>query len=128
MGELIEMICPQCRSADCVRSRRSGLFDFFATLSALRPWRCRTCDLRFYARSVALPFARYAHCPKCGNFDLQRIARDRVEKGTLIFLKRVLVFPAYRCDPCREKFFSILPFRRILPSMMPVVQRRTLDA
>jgi len=122
------MICPQCRSADCVRSRRSGIFDFAATLSALRPWRCRTCDIRFYARSVALPFARYAHCPKCGNFDLQRIARERVEKGTLIFLKRVLIFPAYRCDPCREKFFSVLPYRRILPSMMPVVERRTSDA
>jgi hypothetical protein len=122
------MICPQCRSADCFRSRRSGISDFFASLTALRPWRCHSCDLRFYARSVALPFARYAHCPRCGNFDLQHISRDRVEKGALLFLKRMLVFPAYRCDPCREKFFSVLPFRRILPSMMAAPQRGASDA
>ena len=122
------MICPQCRSADCFRSRRSGVSDFFASLTALRPWRCHSCDFRFYARSVALPFARYAHCPKCGNFDLQHISRERVERGTLLFLKRMLIFPAYRCDPCREKFFSVLPYRRILPSMMPAPQRRTSDA
>jgi hypothetical protein len=122
------MICPQCRSADCFRSRRSGLFDFLASVTPLRPWRCQACDLRFYAKNVALPFAHYAHCPKCGNFDLQHIARARVEKGTLIFLKRLVGFPAYRCDPCREKFFSLLPFRRILPSMMSAAQRRVSDA
>jgi hypothetical protein len=118
------MICPQCRSGDCFRSRRSGISDFLASLTALRPWRCHSCDLRFYAKSVALPFTRYAHCPRCGNFDLQHISRDRVEKGALLFLKRMLVLPAYRCDPCREKFFSVLPFRRIVPSMLPAPERR----
>jgi hypothetical protein len=122
------MICPQCRSAHCFRSRRSGVFDFLSTGLGLRPWRCHTCDLRFYARHVAIPFARYAHCPKCGNFDLKRIARDRVEEGTLIFLKRFLGFPAYRCDPCRQRFFSVLPFRRILPSMVPAAERRASGA
>jgi putative component of membrane protein insertase Oxa1/YidC/SpoIIIJ protein YidD len=122
------MICPQCRSADCFRSRRGGISDLVASLTALRPWRCHTCDLRFYARTVALPFVWYAHCPKCGNFDLQHIARERVEKGTLLFLKRMLIFPAYRCDPCREKFFSMLPYRRILPSMVPAQQRHVSDA
>lgn len=77
---------------------------------------------------MALPFVRYAHCPKCGNFDLKHIARERVKKGSLLFLKRMLVFPAYRCEPCREKFFSVLPYRRILPSMMPAPQRRASDA
>ncbi|MFY9689422.1 MAG: hypothetical protein WA369_10835 [Candidatus Acidiferrales bacterium] len=73
---------------------------------------------------MALPFTRYAHCPRCGNFDLQHISRDRVEKGALLFLKRMLALPAYRCDPCREKFFSVLPFRRIVPSMLPAPERR----
>lgn len=122
------MICPQCRSADCFRSHRAGVFDFLATLAALRPWRCQTCDFRFYGRSVAISFVHYAHCPRCGNFDLQRISRDRVERGTLLFLKRLLGFPAYRCDPCRQKFFSVLPFRRILPSMMPAAERRVSGA
>ena len=30
-------------------------------------------------------------------------------------LERWLNFPAYRCDPCRTKFFSLRPFRPDLP-------------
>jgi len=118
------MICPQCRSGDCLRSHRSGITDFFGTLTRLRPWRCQACDLRFYAWTVAVPFVQYAHCPRCGNFDLQRVARERVEQGTLVMLKRLLGFPAYRCDPCRQRFFSLLPYRRIIPSMIPAASRK----
>jgi len=118
------MICPQCRSAFCFRSHRSGFVDWLFSGFGLRPWRCRACDMRFRARHVAISFVYYAHCPKCGNFDLERVGRDRVEEGTLLFLKRTLGFPAFRCDPCRHKFFSIRPFRRILPSMLPVEVRR----
>jgi hypothetical protein len=63
-----------------------------------------------------MAFTRFAHCPRCGNFDLEHISRDRVDNGTLITAKRWLRFPAYRCDPCRERFFSVLPLRRIVPS------------
>jgi len=51
-----------------------------------------------------------------------------VEEGTLVFVKRLVGFPAYRCDPCRQKFFSVLPFRRILPSMVPAAARRASGA
>jgi hypothetical protein len=118
------MICPQCRSADCFRSHRSGMMDFVFTLAGCRPWRCHTCDRRFYSWRVALSFSRFAHCPRCGNFDLERISRDRVEDGTMFLAKRLLHFPAYRCDPCRERFFSIRPVRRILPSMPPGAERK----
>lgn len=110
------MICPQCRSADCYRSHRDGVPDLLATFIGFRPWRCHTCDRRFYARRVAYSFGRYAHCSKCGNFDLERISRERVEDGTVLSLKRWLGIPAYRCGLCRRRFFSILSFRRIVPS------------
>src|ERR1700759_3275697 len=84
------MICPQCRSGACYRSRREGVVDFLFTLLGMRPWRCQTCDRRFHARRVAIPFSRYAHCPRCGNFDLERISRTRVEEGTFLALKRLL--------------------------------------
>ena len=113
------MICPRCRSAECFRSRRSGAIDFAFTLLACRPWRCHSCERRFYAWRVAISFSHFAHCPRCGNFDIDPIARDRVERGTLILLKRLLNFPAYRCDPCRERFFTIRPYRKILPSSKP---------
>ena len=122
------MICPQCRSADCLRSRRGGILDFFGTLAGLRPWRCQTCNFRFYAWRVAFAFAGYAHCWQCGNFDLERVSADRVPPGILSFVKRHLGFPAYRCDPCRLKFFSIRPHRRILPSIAPVVAPKAVNS
>ena len=117
------MICPQCRSADCFRSHREGLSDFLSSLGGLRPWRCHTCDLRFYAGRVAVAFSRYAHCPRCGNFELDPIPSDRVERGALLFLRRLMGVPAYRCDPCRQRFFTILPVRRIVPSMASSAQK-----
>jgi uncharacterized protein with PIN domain len=77
---------------------------------------------------VAVSFSGYAHCPRCGNFDLEHIARDRVQDGVLLFLQRFLGFPAYRCDPCRQKFFSLRPFRRILPSMVPAAERKVVNS
>ena len=107
-----------------MRSHRGGLADFFGTLMQLRPWRCQACNKRFYGWTVPLPFARYVHCPRCGNFDLQKIDRNRVDQGTLPSVKRFLGFPAYRCDPCRQKFFSVLSYRRIVPSMIPQASRK----
>jgi len=122
------MICPQCRSEDCFRSHRKGLRDFFFTILGSRPWRCHTCDHRFYARRVATSFACYVHCSKCGNLDLERIARNRVDEDPLAFLKRRFGFPAYRCDPCRHRFFSLRPFRRIIPSMASTGERIVHDS
>lgn len=118
------MICPQCRSAECFRSRRNRTADFLCTIFGMRPWRCHSCDKRFYARRVALVFQKYAHCPRCGNFDIDPISRERVDKGAFVFWKRLLGFPAYRCDPCRERFFSVRRFHRIVPSMLCSVQSR----
>jgi len=112
------MICPRCRSVNCARSRRRGAFDFLGKLAGLRPWRCLTCDIRFHAGAVALSFERFAHCSRCGNFDLEVIPRDRVEMGAFVALKKFLGFPAYRCDPCRYRFFTLLPARAIFPSMV----------
>lgn len=114
------MICPVCRSSNCFRSHRTGVLDYAMTALALRPWRCYTCEKRFFGTRAALPFWHYAHCPRCGNFDLERIAPERVSWGTLVSLKRWLGFPAYRCDPCRLKFFSVMHTRRILSSTLPV--------
>jgi len=43
------------------------------------------------------------------------VARNRVEGGVITDLERWMNFPAYRCDPCRTKFFSLRPFRPDLP-------------
>ena len=87
--------------------------DRLASVFGLRPWRCRTCGRRFHAGVVAIRFGLYVHCPSCGNLDLQRVSRDRVVEGRLVALRRVFRFPAYRCEDCRSRFFSIRRFRVI---------------
>ena len=106
------MICPACNSTDCRRSRRSGVSDRVLGAARLLPWKCRNCENRFHAWTVPPAFVLRAHCPKCGNLGIERVARKRVEEGFLAGLRRALHFPAYRCDPCRHKFFSLRPLRQ----------------
>ena len=103
------MICPSCGDESCLRSHRRGIGDWLVTVAALRPWRCMKCRRRFYGRAVALTFLRNAHCPQCGNMELQHIGKRWVKEGRLRWIFRALNAPAYRCDVCRYRFFSFRP-------------------
>jgi len=70
------------------------------------PWRCQNCHTRFHSRMLPLGEALRAHCPICGNQDLKRIAPEHVNTP-LAFVWRKLGIPAYRCEPCRYKYFSM---------------------
>ena len=72
------------------------------------PWRCEKCRARFHARLMPLSYSLYAHCPICGNLALKRISAEYVNTMTG-FVWRLLRIPAFRCDPCRHKYFSVLP-------------------
>jgi hypothetical protein len=63
---------------------------------------------------VAFAYLPYAHCRRCGNLDLQRISHRHVE-GMFAWLGVLLHIPAYRCAPCRSRFFSILKNRHFRP-------------
>ncbi|MFZ0738208.1 MAG: hypothetical protein WCA98_08815 [Candidatus Acidiferrales bacterium] len=94
--------------------------DYALSLFGLRPWRCRECDTRFFAWSVIpASFVACAHCPRCGRMDLEKIAGRLVVDGTLRRLKRILGFAAYRCDPCRERFFSLRRYNPIRAHAAP---------
>jgi hypothetical protein len=82
-------------------------------LTGVRPWRCRLCELRFYAWAVPVNYQKYVHCGRCGNLDLQRISGEHVTEGPFRWLQRLLRLPAYRCEPCRYRFFSLRLYRRI---------------
>jgi len=100
------MICPSCGDESCLRSHRRGIGDWLVTVAALRPWRCMKCKSRFYGRTAAVAFFRHPRCPRCGNLELRRIAKQWVEEGKFRLVFRMLNVPAYRCDPCRHRFFS----------------------
>jgi hypothetical protein len=82
-------------------------------LFGLRPWRCRSCTIRFYGWLVPAQYVFYVHCARCGNLDLKRVSREHVVEDLFAAIKRFLRIPAYRCEPCRTRFFSVRPFRRI---------------
>ena len=91
-------------------------------MARLRPWRCRACDSRFYAWAAPIGYAWFVHCGLCGNMDLQRISSEHGQ-SMLAWVFRVCGFPAYRCAPCRNRFFSIRIYRRIIPTQHPLESR-----
>src|SRR5215469_6524434 len=109
--QVTEQACPVCRSANLRRSRRRTPTDYFLSFIGVLPWRCESCETRFRARRIPLRELIYAHCAICGNLELQRIAPEYVP-GLAAAVGRLLGFPALRCVPCRNKFFSIRPLRR----------------
>lgn len=103
------MVCPVCKASGCRRSRRRNIADYALSVVGVLPWRCSTCESRFRAHRVPFGLLMRAHCPRCGNVHLDKIASDRVHEGVMLPLKRMLGLPAYRCDPCRMKFHSVRP-------------------
>ena len=83
--------------------------EYALSMVGVLPWRCSTCESRFRAHRVPFGLLMRAHCPRCGNVKLEKIASDRVNEGMMLPLKRILGLPAYRCDPCRVKFHSVRP-------------------
>jgi hypothetical protein len=104
------MICPVCKHPGAKRSRRQFAADHILAVFGVYPWRCTECRARFHARLMRLSDALRVHCPICGNADLRRIAPEHV-RTRLSAIGRVCRLRAFRCDPCRHKFFSILPRR-----------------
>lgn len=89
--------------------------DRLGTFVGLRPWRCDLCSKRFYAWSVPVSYTLYAHCRHCGNLDLQRVARELVDRSPFRWFGRLFRLRSYRCGQCRRRFFSMLPHRHIVP-------------
>lgn len=110
------MLCPDCKSAVCRRSRRRGVRDRILSVFGFLPWRCGTCESRFMARKVALRFLYTVHCANCGDLDPERLGRERVFGGWWNGIQRILRVPAYRCEACRNRFFSLRLFRPVQPT------------
>jgi hypothetical protein len=104
------MLCPICKGKDARRSHRQFAADYLFSFFGVYPWRCSDCHGRFHARMMPLGDSLRAHCPICGNLELKRISAEYVATP-LSFLWRFLRVPAYRCEPCRYKYFSVRPRR-----------------
>jgi len=72
------------------------------------PWRCARCGTRFRAHCMPIASRFSAHCSICGNHELKRVSPEHVN-GFFSGLWRIIGIPAFRCIPCRHKFFSVRP-------------------
>jgi len=93
-----------------VRSHRRGL-DWLLVPLGYRPWRCRDCGRRFYARREPLRWLLYARCPQCGTRDL--VGLSRRHRDSLPALGRWLGGRAVRCERCRLNFLAWRPLRPV---------------
>jgi C4-type Zn-finger protein len=105
------MVCPVCNSAECRRSRRRTLFDYLAGVFGSVPWRCSRCTNRFRSRTTPFAHLFAAHCAICGNIEVKRLSSELADGFGAPFW-RALGVPAFRCIPCRYKFFSLLPLSK----------------
>jgi hypothetical protein len=85
--------------------------DYAASVVGSIPWRCSRCATRFRSRATPFSHLLSAHCSICGNVDVKRISAD-LPIGFAAPLWRLLGVPAFRCVPCRHKFFSLLPLSK----------------
>jgi hypothetical protein len=58
----------------------------------------------------------------CGNLDVPRISSEH-GMGLLAWVFRLFRAPAYRCAPCRNRFFSFRAHRRIEAIPEPIQPR-----
>jgi hypothetical protein len=121
------MVCPTCDRQICRPSRRKDAEDEFMFKLGLRPWRCEQCQARFYAWRVPASRVFYAHCERCGNLALDQIAPSELPDGAFRLFKLLFHIRAYRCDPGRHRFFSVLPARRMTRGTPDTVNARPAE-
>jgi DNA-directed RNA polymerase subunit RPC12/RpoP len=85
--------------------------DYVARVFGSVSWRCSRCSKRFRARTTPIAHLLSAHCAICGNIEVKRISSDLADCFAAPFW-RALGVPAFRCVPCRHKFFTVLPLSK----------------
>jgi DNA-directed RNA polymerase subunit RPC12/RpoP len=96
--------CGNCGS-EVHRSHRTFLEQFWCA----RAWKCRECGRRFRERRPFLE--RYVTCPRCGTSRLSVLGKpdtvDRMHRGALHVLGRLLGGALYHCSFCRLQFYDV---------------------
>jgi DNA-directed RNA polymerase subunit RPC12/RpoP len=101
--------CPYCGSADIRRSRKHGLGETPKMLLGVYPFRCLTCQERFFANIWLLSTRGYTKCPKCLRMDVVPWVKPEVRLTLWDRLRMSWGAHSYRCHPCRHFFISFRP-------------------
>ena len=102
------IVCEYCGSDKLRLSRWHSTKEKLRIALGTYPFRCLSCEGRFYANVFLLSRLAYAKCPKCLSLDISYSKRT-FRPGLL--RRFMLTFGARRCrcDNCRYMFVSFRP-------------------
>jgi phage FluMu protein Com len=73
------------------------------------PFRCNSCNDRFWASIWLFSIWKYAKCPRCLNLNLTDWPKRRYRTNFWSDLKTALGAQKHRCSRCRLNFISFRP-------------------
>ncbi len=105
----MNIVCPECGSADVRASLSRSLAESIAKVFGFFHFRCRQCDARFSGQIWDLGNIFWTKCPRCYRMDLTTWDPGHYHCPVTWRVLMRLGAKCIRCEYCRNNFVS---FRR----------------
>jgi hypothetical protein len=103
------LTCPKCGASSVRRSRRVNAGEITRMMMGLYPFRCNSCNGRFWASVWLFSAWRWAKCPLCLSLNLTDWPKRHYRIGWWTEILTALGAQKYRCSRCRNNFVSFRP-------------------
>ena len=103
------LTCPACGSSTIRLSRRQNIGELSKMAVGTYPFRCISCNHRFWANIWLWSVWKYAKCPRCLNLDLTTWSHKVQHFSYWKKLMLTLGARRHRCARCRYNFVSFRP-------------------
>jgi len=101
--------CPKCGSSSVRRSRRASTKEMTRMMMGVYPFRCNSCNDRFWASVWLFSVWRWAKCPRCLNLNLTDWPKRHYRNSLWAQLLTAVGAQKHRCSRCRLNFISFRP-------------------
>jgi hypothetical protein len=101
--------CPKCGSSSVRRSRRASSKEMARMMMGVYPFRCNSCNDRFWASVWLFSVWKWAKCPRCLNLNLTDWPKRHYRNSLWAQALTVLGANKHRCSRCRLNFISFRP-------------------
>jgi hypothetical protein len=101
--------CPKCGSPSVRRSRRANPGEMTKMMAGVYPFRCNSCNERFWASVWLFSIWRWAKCPRCLNVSLTDWPNRHYHVSAWTELMTAIGAKKHRCSRCRHNFTSFRP-------------------
>jgi hypothetical protein len=101
--------CPKCGSSSVRRSRRANTAEMTRMMMGVYPFRCNSCNDRFWASIWLFSVWKWAKCPRCLNLNLTDWPKRHHRISLWVQIMTMLGAQKHRCSRCRNNFVSFHP-------------------